>query len=123
MEHFIGGKITKAGNRHQPEVSQQTGFPSAATHYREAPIDLHRELVYNQDATFFVRIVGENWAKFNIHHHDVLIIDRSFKLQHNRLALIVKEGEFDIINFNTNNDTQEEIQVWGIITFIIHDVL
>ncbi|WP_417886981.1 S24 family peptidase [Zunongwangia sp.] len=122
MENFIGGKIAKAGNRHAPEVSQQTGFPSAATHYQEAPIDLHKELIYNQDATFFVRIVGENWVDFNIYHHDVLIIDRSFKLQKNRLALIVKEGEFDIINFNTNYK-KEEIQVWGIITFIIHNML
>lgn len=118
MEVIVSGKIDKRKNRHAPEVSQQTGFPSAATHYREASIDLHNELIYNQDATFFIRVDGNFWAEFNIHHNDVLIIDRSFELKPNQLALVVKGGEFSIIRFS--QEKYSEFMLWGVITYIIH---
>lgn len=122
MEKLVSGKIIRSKDRHAPEVSLQTGFPSAATHYREAPIDLHNELIYNQDATFFIRVEGNSWKKFNICHNDVLIIDRSFKLKQNRLVLVVQDGEFDIIRF-AENQAKSEFLLWGIITYIIKDVL
>ena len=109
MEIFTSGQLTKVKNRHEPGVSKQTGFASPATHYLEPTIDLNQELVVNRDA----------YSESNIFDKDVLIIDRSLPRNFDALALVIKDGEFKIqrIPFGFSED---EITVWGIITYIIH---
>jgi len=119
MEMLINGKLKKVEQRHEAGVSKQTGFPSPATHYLEPTINLHQELITNSDATFFVRVVGDSLAEFNIMANDVLIIDRSIHPKDNNLALIVDEGEFKIIRI-PGCGLREEIMLWGVITYIIH---
>lgn len=121
MEVFSHGKLTRVKNRHAPEVSQQTGFASPATHYMEPSIDLNQELLHNKDATFYVRIDGDAFASFSIHHNDVLIIDRSLFPKSNELALVVQEGEFKIIRISATRQVAE-CRLWGVITYIIHAV-
>jgi len=116
------GKVKRTEGRHAPEMSKQTGFPSPATHYLEAPIDLNKELVYHQDATFFIRINGNSYKEYNVFDKDVLIVDRSLKFYGNRLALIIAAGEFDIKAYK-DVSAENEILVWGIITYIIHNTL
>jgi len=119
MEIFSSGKLSKVKNRHAPEVSKQTGFPSPATHYAEPSIDLHKELITNRDATFFVRIDGDELSHHNILHNDVLLIDRSLKPRANDLALVVIDGEFKVIKF-PNCSLENEFVLWGMISYIIH---
>lgn len=119
MKTLSSGKIGKIKSRHSPEVSRQTGFPSAATHYAEPSIDLQKELVFNQDATFFVRIEGDELEEFDIKDSDVLIIDRSLSAVPNRLALVVQDGEFKVLRIPKKNVDSEFI-LWGVITYIIH---
>ena len=116
MKIIESGKIKKIKERHQAEVSQQTGFPSAATHYLEPSIDLNKELITTPDATFFVRIQGDEWRQFNILDNDVLLIDRSIIPKNNDLALVVINGAFQIIKVTT----QSSFTLWGVITYIIH---
>ncbi|MEZ4858766.1 MAG: S24 family peptidase [Flavobacteriaceae bacterium] len=118
MQTLSSGKIQRVTHRHVAEVSKQTGFPSAATHYLEVPIDLNKELIHNKEATFFVRIEGHEWAKLGIKNGDVLIIDRSISPQKNRLALIVEDGAFAIQRMPDSKEN--EICVWGIITYVIN---
>ncbi|MEP0265781.1 S24 family peptidase [Dokdonia sp.] len=119
MEIEVSGKIRKTEERHSAEVSTQTGFPSAATHYMEAPIDLNEELSIHKDATFYIRVKGDAWKDFMILNKDVLIVDRSLTPHFEDLALVVEEGVFKVIRipFDKHQDT---CTLWGVITYIIH---
>lgn len=121
MEIRLSGKIKKVDSRHTPEVSKQTGFPSAATHYTETPIDLHKELSINKDATFYVRVADNEWADHNILKNDVLIIDRAIRSRFNDLALVVQEDEFKILRIPFDKE-QEAFTLWGVVSYIIHAV-
>lgn len=121
MEIEVSGKVNVSKNRHQAEVSKQTGFPSAATHYMEASIDLNEELSIHKDATFYVRVKGDTWNGFSILDKDVLIIDRSLQPNFNDLALVVQDGGFKILRIPFDK-AQETFVLWGVITYIIHCV-
>lgn len=112
-------QLQKSRRRHAPEVSKQTGFPSAATHYAEQPVDLHDELVANRDATFFIRVKGNELEYFHIFNDDVLIVDRSLPPQNNRLAVVVQDGTFFVRQIQMK-DIDTEYVLWGVITYIIH---
>lgn len=113
-------KLKKVKQRHTAEVSKQTGFPSAATHYAETSIDLHNELVTNQEATFFMRVSGKELEYFHIYDKDVLIVDRSLSPKNKHLAIVVQEGEFVIKEIQLQKLDSEYV-LWGIITYIIHN--
>lgn len=119
MEIFASGKLNKVKNRHAPEVSKQTGFPSPATHYAEPSIDLHKELISNRDATFFVRIDGDELSHHNIFDKDVLLIDRSLQPKKEDLVLMVIDGEFKVIRF-PEHPLDNKCILWGLISYIIH---
>lgn len=114
-------KLQKNHRRHTAEVSFQTGFPSAATHYAEQPIDLHDELVTNRDATFFIRVKGDILENIHIFDDDVLIVDRSLTPRSNQLAVVVQEGAFFIRELQLGT-LDSECELWGVITYIIHKV-
>ncbi|MEZ4875140.1 MAG: S24 family peptidase [Flavobacteriaceae bacterium] len=121
MQTRSSGKIQRVAHRHEPEVSKQTGYPSAATHYMEAPIDLNKELVHNKDATFFVRMEGNEWSKLGIHSGDVLIIDRSFSPRKHQLVLAVEEGAFTLQRMP--EASPHELCLWGVVTYVIKKVV
>ncbi len=110
-------KIQRAAANYSGNTSVQTGFPSPATHYREPVIDLNKELTSSQDATFYVRVKGDEWKNFNILNQDILVIDRTLKPTYNTLVLVIIGGDFDIKRFAKDSG---KIELWGVITYIIH---
>tara|TARA_B100000497_G_scaffold44611_1_gene51732 strand:+ start:3990 stop:4358 length:369 start_codon:yes stop_codon:yes gene_type:complete len=119
MEIFSSGKLSKIKNSHVSGISKQTGFPSPAAHYAEPSIDLHDELIANRDATFYVRIDGDELSNYNILDKDVLLIDRSLTPKKNDLVLVVLDGEFKVIRFSVAS-LETEFILWGLISYIIH---
>ena len=122
MEYLQAGKIKKQAPNHKTSISKQTGFPSPATHYLEPSIDLNKELIRHKDATFYVRVSGNEWAEFSMLDRDVLIIDRALTPKAGNLVLIVQQGAFKVIRFPATRSSTSFI-VWGTITYIIHYTL
>ena len=124
MEYLQAGKIKEQAPNHKASVSTQTGFPSPATHYLEPSIDLNKELIRHKDATFYVRVSGNEWAEFSMLDRDVLIIDRALTPKAGNLVLIVQQGAFKVIRFPAaRSSTSSSFIVWGTITYIIHYTL
>lgn len=113
--------VEKSKKSYRVARPKQTGFSSPATHYTEPRIDLNSELIQNPSATFYVRVIDNSFSDFSILENDVLIIDKSLTPKNNQLVVIVKESAFQIIRID--KDAQEEIQLWGVITYIIKSTL
>ena len=122
MEFDFVAPITVPDEVHQAGTSEQTGFPSPATHYLESRIDLNRILTKNRDATFFIRVKGDGYREHHILDRDVLIVDRSLPARAGKLAVVVEDGNFKIERLASNLKDRDELTLWGMITFIIHDV-
>ena len=110
------------------------GFPSPATDYVQDEIDLNNELIKNPPATFLIRVQGNSMTEHKIINGDLLVVDRSLNLKNDCIAIINFNNELvvkNIIKENNNfyiknreekiliNETSD-INVWGIVTYIIH---
>lgn len=117
MEKGKAYKVQKSEKNYRVERPKQTGFSSPATHYTEPRIDLNAELIHNPNATFYVRVADDSFSEYEIFKDDVLIIDKSLNAAHNKLALVIKEGAFQIERID--EASTEEVQLWGVITYVI----
>ena len=114
------------------------GFPSPATDYVEDEINLNEELIVNKASTFLIRVQGNSMINENIFEGDILVVDRSLNLKKNSIAVLNFEGQlvvkkiikrrnsFFLLSKNCNQAKETEInensdiQVWGIVTYVIH---
>ena len=129
-------------NEKLPIILQKVcaGFPSPATDYLEDEINLNDELIANKASTFLIRVTGSSMIEEHIYDGDVLIVDKSLQVKHNSIAILNYHGQlvvkkiirknnkfFLISKFGNQNNfveiTQDnETQVWGIVTYVIHKV-
>ena len=114
------------------------GFPSPATDYVEDEINLNEELIPNKASTFLIRVQGSSMVNENIFEGDILVVDRSLNLKKKSIAVLNFEGQlvvkkiikkrniFFLLSKNGNQIKETEInensdiQVWGIVTYVIH---
>lgn len=122
MEVKDFGKVIRNKAKHRAEVSMQTGFPSPATHYMERTVDLNEELIKNKNATFFVRIAGSAWENLHIYKDDVLLIDRSESFTKGKIALVIIEGNFEIIEYPSAQKNVKTYEFWGVVSYAIHQL-
>lgn len=115
---FSISKCEKVNQDYRTKRSTQTGFASPATHYTEPPINLNDVLVRNASATFFVRVVSNAFAELSIYHDDVLIVDRSVSPTAGHLVLAIVEDDFTLMVLPKSQ--QQTVQVWGVVTYVIH---
>lgn len=121
MESGKANLVEKSKKSYRVKRPSQTGFSSPATHYTEPRIDLNDALINNPSSTFYVRVIDDSFSEFQILKDDVLIIDKSLTPKQNQLSVITKEGAFEITRID--KDPKEEIQLWGVITYIIKSTL
>jgi len=110
------------------------GFPSPATDYVQDEIDLNNELIKNPPATFLIRVQGNSMTDNKIINGDLLVVDRSLNLKNDCIAIINFNNELVVKNIIKENNNfyiknklektlineNSEINVWGIVTYIIH---
>ena len=118
-------------------ASVKAGFPSPADDHMERGIDLNEELIRNPAATFFVRVKGESMRDAGIHTGDTLIVDKSITPADRQIVVAMIDGEFTVKRFRkvnarifleAANDSfapievgeNQELTIWGAVTYIIH---
>jgi len=74
--------------------SVEAGFPSPASDYVEASIDLNVVLMPRPTSTFLMRVSGDAMREAGIHHGDLLVIDRSLHPVPGAVVVAVHEGRF-----------------------------
>lgn len=112
------------------------GFPSPAEDLGTSRIDLNKNLICNQEATFIVNVCGYSMKDAGINDGDQLLIDRAIIPKHGHIVVANINNEFTIKKlFKQNNVIKlqaansaysdifvqglSELKVWGVATWIL----
>lgn len=98
-------------------VSIHMGFPNPAADRTLLPLDLHKLLIKNPSATFFMRLEGNEWEDRGMFDGDILIIDRALDPGKTDLVIATKDDAFLITPMNK---LPKESTLWGVVTTTIH---
>jgi len=116
------------------------GFPSPATDYIEEDVDLNVHLIKNVPATFIIRVQGKSMMDVGIYDGDLLVVDKSLKPKNFSTVVANVHDELVVKNFVKEKDEQfltsgskkiedkiiinseSDIFVWGVVTYVIHSV-
>jgi DNA polymerase V len=118
-------------------ASVKAGFPSPADDFIEKKLDLNEHLIRHPAATFFVRVDGDSMKNAGISKGDILIVDRALVAHDGRIVVAVINSEFTVkrirmrgeeLSLEPENpdypaikiDAETDFQVWGVVTYIIH---
>ena len=72
------------------------GFPSPADDFKEIRISLDKEIVKNEEATFYARVDGESMLGAGLNDGDLIVIDRSEEPKNGSIAVCFLDGEFTV---------------------------
>jgi DNA polymerase V len=115
------------------------GFPSPATDYLDDGLDINDLVIRHPAATFFVRVEGESMIGAGIHPGDTLVVDRAERPTDRAVVVAILNGAFTVkrmcrregqIVLTSENEQMPPIQlsaemdfeVWGVVTYVIHQV-
>jgi len=118
--------------------SVSAGFPSPADDYTEQNIDLNEHLIKNPFSTFFLRVKGDSMINSGIQNHDLIIVDKSLIAVPGNIVIAMIDGEFTVKRLEKKNDelylksendsypdfnfkNHNEIQIWGVVIYSIHN--
>ena len=121
------------------ENGVSAGFPSPADDFKELRISLDKELVKNEESTFYARVNGNSMEGADISDGDLLVIDRSLEPKNRKIGVFFIDGEFTVkrilikkgkLYLKPENNLYKEIEVkeedklllWGIVTYVIKNV-
>ncbi|MDR2613293.1 MAG: translesion error-prone DNA polymerase V autoproteolytic subunit [Deltaproteobacteria bacterium] len=118
-------------------VPVSAGFPSPAEDYVQEQLDLHRLVVKNPPATFFLRVKGDSMRGAGIHDGDLLVVDRSRSPGSGSIVVAAWEGELTVKRLKLKGKRvflapdnpdypefditeSEDAVVWGVVTYVVH---
>ena len=121
------------------EQGISAGFPSPADDFKEIRISLDKELVKNKEATFYARVIGDSMVGAGLDDGDLLVIDRSLNPENGKIAICFIDGEFTVKRIKKEKGKfyllpenkkyeaielkeENELIVWGLVTFVIKSV-
>lgn len=112
------------------------GFPSPAQDYIENRIDLNQLCVRHKAATYFVRVTGDSMIEGFINEGDMLVVDCSITACHGQIVIASVGGEFTVKQLQLTPvprlipmnpayrpipiRDEDNIEIFGVVTFIIH---
>jgi DNA polymerase V len=110
------------------------GWPSPADDYLDGHIDLSEHLIPRPAATFLVRAAGWSMQGAGIADGDELIVDRSLTPRDGQIIIAVVDGEFLVKtlrlqpprlvaahpDFPDITVTGRDVQMWGVVTYVLH---
>jgi DNA polymerase V len=115
------------------------GFPSPAEDYIEDYLDLHKLMVHNPPATFFLRVKGTSMIGAGIGDGDLLVVDRSLPAVSGKIVVAALDGELTVKKLIVKKDRvflapandeyqtvevtdREDAVIWGVVTFAVRKV-
>lgn len=115
----------------------QAGFPSPADDYIEMHLDLNLHLIKHPSATFFVMASGDSMTGAGIQSGDMLIVDKSLNPTDGAIVIAALNGELTVKRLSRKNGqvqlhpenknypiinitAEEELLIWGVVTYVIH---
>tara|TARA_X000000368_G_scaffold39944_1_gene28969 strand:+ start:78 stop:509 length:432 start_codon:yes stop_codon:yes gene_type:complete len=121
------------------EEGISAGFPSPANDFKEIRISLDKELVKNEDATFYARVSGDSMIGAGLDDGDLIVIDKSLNPENGKIAVCFIDGEFTVKRIKKDKnklylipenkkykpiELKEENQliIWGIVEYVIKKV-
>jgi DNA polymerase V len=115
------------------------GFPSPALDFEDARIDLNKELIKHPLSTYYGRVKGVSLKNAGIDDGDIMVIDKSLRPTHGKIAVCFLDGEFTAKRILIENDKvilmpenddykpiivtpENNFVVWGIVVYVIKAV-
>ena len=115
----------------------QAGFPSPAENYVERACDLNDLCITNQEATYFVRAVGDSMEGDHIREGDILVVDCSREAVDGKIVVAWADGGNTVkrihyagglIVLMPSNPKYtpiyvqpgDDFKLYGVVTFVIH---
>lgn len=119
-------------------IGVRAGFPSPAQDYVQTTLDLNAYLIKNREATFFMRVEGDSMQDARVYSGDIVVVDRSLAALDNNLVIAALDGELVLrrlrkvgkrvflvwndVEQEITNSQSEAVEIWGTVTFVIHDM-
>ena len=129
---FYAAEVGKSLQTSYFEDGVSAGFPSPATDYLDAKLDLNDLLVEHPSATYFVRVIGDSIIGVGIVSGDLLVVDKSLEVTNNCIVVAYFDGDFTVkrikktktkIFLKAENDNYKPIEITKDMDFVVFGVV
>ena len=137
---FLKSKTGESLGQWLVEQGISAGFPSPADDFKEIRISLDKEIIKNEEATFYARVDGESMLGAGLNDGDLIVIDRSEEPKNGSIAVCFLDGEFTVKRLKLKNKEiylmpenskyspikigeGNELSIWGVVTYVVKKMI